>query len=395
MPRPRLAAPRRALKAIRDAWLLLGLTLALILVLELGARGAFALKDRFAAPPAVDPRVVAAAGAAWPIEHDRELKALADRWEPFAYFRPRPFHGSTITIDADGLRAVWKPPAEQGGEPRKPLKLALLGGSSLWGYGSRDDETIPSRLARILHERGVDAEVRNLSQIGYVNTQEVVALIRELQAGYRPDVVLFYDGVNDASSALIEGRAGLTMNERNRAREFNLLQSPGRATAAAVGKLVADSALRRAAGAVARRLAGGREPAPAVSTVAPEELSRHALDVYEANLRIVDALAARHGFRTLFAWQPSLFDKAQPTPLERDEAAKYAWLAPTLAATGAELDRRAAIASRPDFLDLRGLFRDSPQLVFTDHCHATEPANAVIAERLAGPVLDLLNAKER
>lgn len=385
MTRPRFAVLRRLLGTVRDGWLLVGVCLALILALELGLRGTFTIKDRLAAPPAVDPRVVEAEGGAWPIEHDRELKALVDRWEPFAYFRPEPFHGTTINVDADGRRAVWKSPT---GDAHKPLKLAVLGGSSLWGYGSRDDQTIPSHLARLLHERGVDAEVRNLSQIGYVSTQEVVALIRELQAGYRPDVVLFYDGVNDAASAFMEGRAGLTMNERNRAREFNLLQSPARATAAAVGKLVADSSLSRVAGSIGRRFVGAGGPTPALPAAVPEDLARGVLDVYEANVRVVDALAASYGFRAVFAWQPNLFDKAPQSPLERDEAAKYAWLAPAFAATGAELDRRVGLKSRPDFLDLRGLFRDAPAVVFTDHCHTTERANAIIADRLAGVVQD-------
>ena len=390
MRRSRATSVLRVCKAIRDGWLLLGLSLALILALELGARGVFALKDRLAAPPAVDPRIVAAAGADWPIEHDRELKAIVDRWEPFVYFRPEPFEGATIHVDADGLRAVWKPPAGRAG---KPVKLAVLGGSSLWGYGARDDETIPSRLARALYERGVDVEIRNLAQIGYVNTQEVIALARELQTGYRPDVVLFYDGVNDAASAFMSGRAGVALNERNRAFEFNLLQSPVRATAAAFGKVVADSALRRGADAVVRRFLGG-PPTPALPAVAPEDLARGVLDVYETNVAVVDALAARFGFRPGFAWQPSLFDKAPPTPLERDEAAKYAWLAPALKHADAELDRRADLKARPDFLDLRGLFRDAPELVFTDHCHTTEPANAVIADRLADAVRRALDARE-
>ncbi len=104
----------------------------------------------------------------------------------------------------------------------------MLGGSSLWGFGARDDQTIPSLLARNLDQRGWRVELKNLSEIGYVSTQELIALVRELQAGYRPDVVIFYDGVNDTTSALLEGEAGLTTNEVNRRQEFNLLQSPAR-----------------------------------------------------------------------------------------------------------------------------------------------------------------------
>ena len=72
-------------------------------------------------------------------------------------------------------------------------------------------------------------EVRNLSELGYVSTQEVIGLYRELQEGYRPDVVIFYDGVNDTTSAVLSGQAGVTTNEINRHDEFNLLPIAGQA----------------------------------------------------------------------------------------------------------------------------------------------------------------------
>ena len=77
----------------------------------------------------------------------------------------------------------------------------MFGGSAVWGVGAPDDETIPSHLAALLNgELGVDANVRNLGRRGYVFTQEVIYLMRELQAGRRPDIVVFYNGVNDAAA---------------------------------------------------------------------------------------------------------------------------------------------------------------------------------------------------
>ena len=77
----------------------------------------------------------------------------------------------------------------------------MFGGSTAWGEGAPDDETIPSHLARLMNVWGVDTTVKNLGERGYVSTQEVVFLYRELQAGRRPDVVVFYDGINDAAAA--------------------------------------------------------------------------------------------------------------------------------------------------------------------------------------------------
>ncbi|AMV38336.1 SGNH/GDSL hydrolase family protein [Planctomyces sp. SH-PL62] len=395
MSRPPVRNLLRILRLFRDGWLLLGLSLVLALVLETGLRGAFALKDRVAAPASPDPRVVrdGYGGQAWPVEHYRELEALADRWEPYTYFRQRPFQGRTITVDDRGRRAVWRATTEQGGggEASPPVKILMLGGSSLWGFGARDDETIPSLMARALHERGVVVEIRNLSEIGYVSTQEVVALVRELQAGYRPDVVLMYDGANDAASALLEGAAGLTTNERNRVLEFNMLQSPGRMATAIAGRLIGESALQRTAKSIGRRVFGAAEGGPPALPAADlDALALGVVDVYQANLGLVDALAERYGFRTLFAWQPVVFDRASPSPFEREEAAKYAWLAPIFAKVADERGRRDALKNRGDFLDLGLLFRDSPELVFIDYCHTTERANARVAERLVEKLLDVL-----
>ena len=92
-----------------------------------------------------------------------------------------------------------------------------------------------------------------------MNTQEMIALVRELQQGYRPDVVVFYDGVNDTTSALLEREATLTTNEINRVREFNLLQSPSRLSAALAWNLLKDSGTFRLAQSLSRRF--GRGPA--------------------------------------------------------------------------------------------------------------------------------------
>ena len=82
--------------------------------------------------------------------------------------------------------------------------------------------------------------------------------MRELQQGYRPDLVLFYDGVNDTTSALLEGEATVTTNEINRVREFNLLQSPARLASALAGNLIQNSALFRLAGSCTDDLAWDR-----------------------------------------------------------------------------------------------------------------------------------------
>ena len=95
-----------------------------MILTEAGFRLVFAIKDQLTRRDAPDPRVLAEGygGATWPVEHYRELESLEDRWQPYVYFRQKPFRGKTITIGNDGLRATWQPPAPAPPDDRPRVK---------------------------------------------------------------------------------------------------------------------------------------------------------------------------------------------------------------------------------------------------------------------------------
>jgi lysophospholipase L1-like esterase len=381
----------RIMGVVRDAWSMIGITLALFLILECVFRAGFGIRDKVAGPIQPDRRVLAEgyAGASWPIQHYRELEQLEDRWKPYVYFRERPFQGETITVDSVGSRKTWQPPSPVSGDRRPRIKLLMLGGSTLWGFGARDNETIPSHVARGLDKRGYQVELRNFAELGYVSTQELIALLRELQAGYRPDVVVFYDGVNDTTSALLEGEAGITTNEVNRRREFNLLQSPARLSAALVSRLVKDSGSYRFAEAVGRRIAGEAfRPSRAPTTKSTPALAEDVVNRYEANVALAESLGRAFGFRALFFWHPVVFDKRKRVPFEEEEARKYAWSEEIFREVAQRIEASPQLNDNRAFRNLVALFSDEPGLVFIDHCHTTEAANATVAAVIADRVIE-------
>jgi hypothetical protein len=378
---------------LQTCWSIVGITLIVLILTELGFRAIFAFRDRLSAATLPDRRVLDEGydRAIWSIEHYRELESLEDRWQPYVYFRQKPFRGKTIAIDSEGLRATWQPPSRPPIDDRPRVKLLMLGGSSLWGFGARDDQTIPSLLARNLDQRGWRVELKNLSEIGYVNTQELIALFRELQTEYRPDVVVFYDGVNDTTSALLEGEAGLTTNEVNRRQEFNLLQSPARLSAALISKLVKDSGSYRFAQAVRRRSSGDTNPARSSPTdETMRTLAAGVVQRYTANIAIAEKLGRGFGFRPLFYWQPVVFTKPAQVPFEREEAEKYAWTEGLFREVYGKVRESAELKVDPAFRDLSRLFDDSRNLIFIDYCHTTESANARVAAEMAVGVIETL-----
>ncbi len=385
-----------ALARIQTAWSIVGITLVLILALEAALRAGLALKDGLAARQstrALDQQLAEAQGdPVWPIVHARELEQLEDRWAPWVLFRQRPYLGLTINIDEQGVRKTWNQIQAATPNPNPhPRKILFLGGSTLWGFGARDEHTIPSHVARLLADRGLRVIVKNLAEIGYVSTQELIALTLELEQGERPDVVVFLDGVNDTTSALLEGKAGVSTNESNRRADFNLSRSEPRLAATLASRLLQDSGLSRIARSLRQRIAPDLAstrldvPRPAAVELVPEIVR-----VYAENVEFIRALGLAYGFEPVFCWQPVVFTKQTLTAFERAQAAKYQALAQTFRAVRDTVQSTRALGARPDFHDLSARLDDHTETCFIDYCHTTEKAGEQLAAAMLGPILEAL-----
>src|SRR5262245_30798240 len=193
---------------------MVGLTLLLALLLEGAARVVTAAR---AGLSGIDPRIHldALAGTPWIEQYFDELFGSSRlEWRSYVYWRRRsPFRSTYVNVDAGGFRRSWRDP--RAAASARPIRIFVFGGSTLWGMGARDDFTIPSYLAKFLAEEVPDArvEVTNFGELGYVSTQEVLSLEIALQRGDVPDIVIFYDAINDVFSSFQNGLAGSPQNE--------------------------------------------------------------------------------------------------------------------------------------------------------------------------------------
>lgn len=361
---------------VRDVWLATGLAIVLLGAGELLARATLSLRTK---PP--DPRVEADAypREPWVRElYEENTRAARVRWEPYVYWRRLPFRGRYINIDGRGVRRTWRAREPGSGSP---VRIFFFGGSSAWGTGVRDDFTIPSQLARLLEGAGVAVEVTNLGETGYVSTQEAIALLRELQRGNVPDLAVFYLGYNDTLSAFQNGSAGKALNEFHRADEFNLQAHARRLLPVALRALAARSALIRLAGlAPTPRLEVAPPPA---SPLLPQET----MSALEANIRMLDGLSDRYGFRVNYFWEPCVFEKRRLTPWEARSALRIAysreWLLATCALARSDWARQDAAR----FTYLGDLFADEAEPRFIDFVHPSEQGSAEIAAAIARVLL--------
>jgi hypothetical protein len=158
----------------------------------------------------------------WTSGYYAELGTIRVEWHPYTYLLDR----FTTLRPLLQRRLEWL--AHNVGASKSRLQM-LQPGSHLHvrrlndvRRGARDNYTIPSWLEKLLDTTPYCADITNFGQDGYVNTQEFLLLQEQLRATDVPDIVIFYDGINDTQAAVLEGEAGVTYDEHLRKKKFNL-----------------------------------------------------------------------------------------------------------------------------------------------------------------------------
>jgi lysophospholipase L1-like esterase len=394
-------------KLVKDTWLTLGITIFLLCLLEASLSLVFFVMDRFRAsdPSPADRRVSADtySDASWVNDYYKELnRSFLAQWRPYVYWRREPYHGEHINIDTNGIRlTTLTKPSQQ--ESRPPMKIFMFGGSTLWGTGARDAFTIPSIFAKELQNRGLATEIMNFGETGYVSTQEVITLLLQLQKGHRPDLVIFYDGVNDMYSAYQQQIAGLPQNEFNRVKEFNLSQPvkfKQRTAMVLKDMAMTLSTMRFMKGLLQK--AGVWRMTVAVNPLLLDDLgpksqalAEDVLATYKGNIEVVKALSDQYRFKYLFYWQPTIFHKVHLTEYERVQREEMQSIDQFVHRTH-EVIRESRLAERREYFfhDLSLVFADVRKPVYLDWCHFGESGNQIIAQRIANDVLGLITTEK-
>lgn len=181
-----------------------------------------------------------------------------------------------VAINSRGFR---------GGEiaDRKPpgvTRIVTLGSSSTFGYYDRDHETYPVYLEQTLNQAAAGPgrfEVINLG-IPHLRSEEILALFYAEALPLHPDVVTFYEGVNDAARGNPRGTAG------------DRTQAPPRPTAAALAPVKAGYGFLRDRVVMVAFLDSLRQTLLAEPTFTREQVARHMTGTSEHFIGTIDTL---------------------------------------------------------------------------------------------------------
>jgi hypothetical protein len=213
-------------------------------------------------------------------------------FEAIAQPREEPMTSRFVNVDPAGFRHG----ADQGPWPpsRERFNVFLFGGSTTFGYGLRDEDTVGSRLQAALGTvEGKKVAVYNFGRGGAYSTQERLLFERLLTLGYWPDLAIFLDGLNDFAFITEPPQVAQAVTQ---AVEDDI-ESPILAVLRGLPLLRLFSDFRRI-------------HEPIVSGPGPREAQRDP-SVYErvirryiANQAAIAAIGRVYGVATVFVWQP-------------------------------------------------------------------------------------------
>ncbi len=297
-------------------------------------------------------------------------------YQPYVVWRHLPFSGQMININQEGIRQT--PGAECGDGA---YKVFAFGGSTMWGWGSPDWGTIPAYLQsgfEALSEGPVC--VMNFGEDGYHSTQSLIALTLQLQAGNVPDLVIFYDGVNEVIAAYESGQPSVHVTLAKVAARFEGQEHP----LLTWGKSTRTYALLRRWTDRPEQARYGASPEMArdsESTFDTASLADSVSDTYLRNYSLVGALAQEYGFDYFFFLQPHLAvgEKA----LTRDEQTMRSGIDPTLAELARAVYTKIALAASDSehLWYIADVFDEEETQIWIDEVgHITPEGNRLVAQ---------------
>ena len=324
------------------------------------------------------------AGEFWIQEALRQEEPRA--YVPFRLWGVTEWHSQYINNDP-GVGGFWRRTMNPGNcVTSHSLNVWTFGGSTMYGAGVPDWATIPSYLSRELNAGGQNcALVSNFGVEGYVTDQELILLEEQLKGGGRPDVVIFYDGLNDSMSQCTTGPPPPH-------GAYRTIKSRVEGSPSARLDFLQKSYAVRLAGELLARFHHPRSVALQASEVQPRIMN--VVSKYEANVLLVRALAGAYGFKLYPFWQPLLTYGHKPlVPFEQLLARADASNIPAdnacllmMAATYREAERRAA--QDGNFVFLGGVFDSTKEPVYIDQGHLGPRGNEVVAQAIANYMRD-------
>ena len=383
----------------KDAWTILGAVILLMAVLE--SLLTFYYKKTDEEKFRKEVQSVADSGvyknAPWTSDLLGELfhhHRTALPWAPYTHTHGAMLEGKYVNGTESGTRKTWNSDAPITSAGRS-LKISFFGGSNAWGFGSRDDFTIPSLVSKKLSGHGISAVVTNHAVSGDSTTQSLVRFILEVREKGAPDLVVFYGGLIDAKLACRGERPGAPLGNSYLDQVISGKRPDASARTVASLFIRENLALIRVSRDIGRHLrktlSPGKDAESKGCKTKMDTLSDETLDVYLKNAAFLSNLSSKLAFGSLIYLEPQRADKAARTVHEENRLLELENAVPGVvdlySLTREKLaDRQRQGTERNRIHDLRTIFANVSGVLFIDDQHYGEEANEIVSTMIAADV---------
>jgi len=320
--------------------------------------------------------------------------SLKLRLDSFTFYSNFPSqHTPTFNINSAGLRA------DEGAERDQLPKIAFLGGSAAFGFGTKDQETVPSIMEASLKSH----RVLNAGVIGFFSGQELTHLVTRI-INYRPAVVVAYDGWNDLFGTVYipeRNESELGFNQIFFQVEDQLAEKheTDRSARQSFSRFMGIASSKSRVWDRLDRALGSSQP---TRRPADRRLLDLVVENYVENLRKMALFSRAAGAEFIVILQPELGQKNYRTP-DEEQLLKNGF-GPTIrydqfpdlyrefrAKAKAMLTREGV-----EWIDINDspAFQNSRDTLFTDVVHTNHRGNEIIAELILPRLQTLLKSKD-
>ena len=323
----------------------------------------------------------------WIYQYVNELSSIKNDIY-FWLHKNKSFSGRTININDDGTRRTWNPDYSSLDHAGK---IFVFGGSTCLGTGARDFYTIPSFISKYLHNGGYKYKVYNYGQSAFTFKQELFYLIYLLRDGFHPDIVIFYDGINDIYSTYQSGKVVVnqnyeTVNEKIRFNHniFNYVKSSFELF---LKNYIWNSKIITAFNKIRRNIKKDDETSLQVhskfSDTEIKILSREIINEYLRSLELLDKISKLYNFKYLNFWQPSLFtEKVIFEEEDKDGFGQIRSHDNSCKKLFVNCQRLVEQKFYGKIVDISQVFDQRDKPYYLDVLHVTEEANSIIADSI-------------
>jgi hypothetical protein len=224
-----------------------------------------------------------------------DTRRIPQQYEPYVQHRESFFQSKYVNVLPPGMRRT------QNQGPWPPLKdeyrVFLFGGSTTFGYGVTDEQTIASHLQDVLrNQANIPARCYNFGRAYYTSTQERILFEQMLMQGLTPNLAIFIDGVNDF--VRIDGLPPYSRDLEKCMREGDI--PPFRRALSELPAVKTFQLVMAPKDGTGQSESGSNcSPQPA------NNILQAAVDRYALNKKIVETVCREFGVTVAFIWQPA------------------------------------------------------------------------------------------